>query len=291
VVSSPSSEPLASIVGRKHQSKSDDDYYLAIRPPLQIVDQKAKICWMQSLYGRDLAYVQAAAFGTLARGAAGEIVRRLHSSSAQVRRVLDVGCGAGPLTEALIDAGFEVTGVDTSAELLELARANAPEAHFIHASIYEFKIRGYDAVIAVGEPLTYHEEGANADDRIAGFFQRVSEALPPGGMLIFDVIGLGEPPLAGRTWNSGDDWAVLVETTENQPERTLVRNIETFRRIGKAYRRSHEVHTVRLFDVSTLCNQLASYGFAIETSQSYGTQQLLPRRHAFFAIRLAATGS
>jgi len=243
---------------------------------------------MQLLYGCDLAYVQAAAYGTLARGAAAEIVRRLHSSSAQVRRVLDVGCGAGPLTEALIEAGFEVTGVDTSAELLELARANAPEAQFVHASIYEFKIRGYDAVVAVGEPLAYHEEGANADERIAGFFQRVSEALPPGGMLIFDVIGFGEPSLAGRTWNSGDDWAVLVETTENQPERTLVRNIETFRRIGEVYRRSHEVHTVRLFDIRRLCDQLASCGFATETAQAYGDQQLPPRRRAFFASRLSA---
>jgi hypothetical protein len=35
----------------------------------------------------------------------------------------------------------------------------------------------------------------------------------------------------------------------------------------------------------TLRNQLASYGFATETSQSYGGQQLPPRRHAFFATR------
>lgn len=129
----------------------------------------------------------------------------------------------------------------------------------------------------LGEPLTYHAEGADADNLISGFFQRVAEALPPGGMLIFDVIGLDDPSLAGRTWNSGDDWAVLVETTENQTERTLVRNIETFRRVGEAYRRSHEVHRVRLFDVRRLCEKLASCGFATETAQSYGAQQLPPR--------------
>lgn len=109
---------------------------------------------MQSPYGCDLPYVQAVAYGTLARGTAAEILRRLRSSSAQVRRVLDVGCGAGPLTEALIEAGFQVTGVDTSAALLQRARKKVPMAHFIHASVYDAEIRGYDAVVAVGEPLT-----------------------------------------------------------------------------------------------------------------------------------------
>jgi len=237
------------------------------------------------LYASDLAYVQAAAYGTLARGAAGEIVRRLHGSRVPVRRVLDARCGAGPLAKALIEAGFSVTGVDTSAELLQLARANVPAAHFVRASIYEVEIRGYDAVVALGESLTYHHENANADSLVDAFFRRVSEGLPPGGLLIFDVIGLGEPSLAGRTWNAGEDWAVLVETTETQSERTLVRNIETFRRIGESYRRSHEVHTVRLFDTQKLRDQLASRGFTIETARSYGAQQLPARRQAFFATR------
>ena len=121
---------------------------------------------MTTLYQCDLAYVHSAAFETLARGAAREIILRLHSSSAPVRRVMDVGCGAGPLTKALVEAGFEVTGVDTSAELLELARANVPKAHFVDASIYDTEIRDYDAVVAVGEPLTYHLEGADADNLV-----------------------------------------------------------------------------------------------------------------------------
>lgn len=200
---------------------------------------------------------------------------------------MDVGCGAGSLTKALTDAGFDVTGIDTSAELLEFARAIAPKAHFVHASAYDVSIRTYDAVVAVGEPLTYHAEGTEADNLISRFFQHVAEALPTGGVLIFDVIGLGEPSLAGRTWRSDDNWAVLVETTENQTERTLVRNIETFRRVDDLYKRSHEVHAVRLFDVRRLCDQLAFYGFATETALSYGAQQLPPRRHAVFAKRLA----
>jgi len=46
--------------------------------------------------------------------------------------VLDVGCGAGdPVARFLVDAGFEVTGIDISSCMLELARDHVPEANFV----------------------------------------------------------------------------------------------------------------------------------------------------------------
>jgi SAM-dependent methyltransferase len=38
------------------------------------------------------------------------------------RRILDAGCGSGPLSAALRDRGAIVTGIDSSAKMLELAR-------------------------------------------------------------------------------------------------------------------------------------------------------------------------
>ncbi|MGB9458225.1 MAG: class I SAM-dependent methyltransferase [Bryobacteraceae bacterium] len=241
---------------------------------------------MDPLFSEDLAYIQAAAFGGLAQGAAPEVLRLLASAAIQIRRVVDVGCGAGPLTAALIQAGFEATGIDQSAELLAIARVAAPRARFIPKSIYDAEIPPCEAILAVGEPLTYHAEDADGDRLIKGFLERVSDVLPAGGMLIFDLIELGEPSLAGRVWRSGDDWAVLVDTKENQDLRTLVRDIETFRRVGQFYRRGREVHTVRLFDTQALCHQLATCGFATETAQAYGSQLLGPRRRAFYCTRI-----
>ncbi|MFZ3368779.1 MAG: methyltransferase domain-containing protein [Candidatus Sulfotelmatobacter sp.] len=240
---------------------------------------------MEPLYKQDLAHIQAAAFGNLAQGAAPEIIRLLKCAPVQIRRVVDVGCGAGPLTAALVEAGFEVTGIDSSAELLAIARTAISKAHFIHGSVYETQIPACQAIVALGEPLTYHAEGADADFLVESFFRAASHVLPMGGMLIFDVIELGGPSLAGRYWSSGEDWAVLAETEEDQGSRTLVRNIETFWRVDQLYRRGCEVHRIRLFDTATLSNQLAARGFSTETAQAYGAQKLAPRRRAFFSSR------
>jgi SAM-dependent methyltransferase len=240
---------------------------------------------MGHLYNRDLAHIHAFGFASSAERAAPEIVQVLKSAPIQIRRVIDVGCGAGPLTRVLCGAGFDVTGIDSSEELLRYARKAAPAARFVNASAYDAELGSCDAILAINERLTFHAEDVDADHLIREFFQRACEALPVRGMLIFDVIELGEPSLAGRFWASGDDWAVLVDTTEDQADRILVRDITTFRRAGELYRRGREVHCVRLFDTRTLCGYLAACGFTVETAQRYGSQPLLPRRRAFFATR------
>jgi SAM-dependent methyltransferase len=238
---------------------------------------------MATLYGQDLAFIQAKGFGDLARGAAPEIVRLLRSASTPVKRVVDLGCGAGPLSAVLVEAGFEVTGIDVSDELLSIARA-CPSAGFIQASIYDLEIPKCEAILAAGELLTYHEADG-AEGRVRSFFRRASETLPSGGMLIFDVIEMGEPSLAGRFWKTGEDWAVLSETEEDQSVRSLIRRIETFRRVGDLYRRGREVHRVRLFDTGEVCGWLETAGFNFTTAQSYGDFRLAQRRRAFFCTR------
>ena len=240
---------------------------------------------MNRLYQQDLAFIQALGFGGFALGAASEIIRQLRSSATAVRCVVDVGCGAGPLSTALVDARFEVTGIDVSGELLAIAGSVCPAARFIHASIYDVEIPECQAILAVGEPLTYHD-GDGAEDRVRGFFQRASETLPCGGMLIFDLIELGEPSLAGRVWRTGEDWAVLAETQEDQSARSLIRTIDTFRRVGNLYRRGREMHRVRLFDRGEVCGWLEQAGFCARTANAYGDFRLAPRRRAFFCTRV-----
>jgi SAM-dependent methyltransferase len=68
------------------------------------------------------------------------------------RRVLDAGCGSGPLSAALRDRGASVTGFDSSAGMLELARRRLGSGADLHladlGSPLPFPDGAFDDVIA-----------------------------------------------------------------------------------------------------------------------------------------------
>lgn len=249
------------------------------------------------LYGEDLAYVHAAGFGDFARRVAPHVVALLRAAPRLPRVAVDLGCGAGVSTAALVAAGFDTIAVDPSRPLLELARVTVTATdggsaalaghtlRFVNASAHDYDFPPCAAILALGEPLTYHDPGVDADARLRDLFARAASALAAGGFLIFDLIVTGEPTLASRGWTSGDDWAVLFETSEEHAARTLRRRIVTFREVSGAYRRSDETHEVRVFERDTVTTWLVAAGFDVETASGYGPVPLLPRRTAFTARR------
>src|SRR5207244_877802 len=57
-------------------------------------------------------------------------------AGAAIRRVLEVGCGTGQLTEALAARGLDVEAVEPGANLAELARRRVPSLE-VHAGRFE----------------------------------------------------------------------------------------------------------------------------------------------------------
>jgi len=239
---------------------------------------------MTDLYDEDLAFIQAAGFGELAAAAVADLVPRLKQRGA--RRVIDVGCGAGVTTKALVEAGFDTLAIEPSSALLELARKANPRARFQRASAYDVSLEPADAILAVGEPLTYHAPHDDAESQLQRFFTNASRALPPGGTLVIDLIETGGPSLSARAWKAGPDWAVLSASVEDAQRRQLTRLIETFREVGDgAYRRRSEAHRVRLFERGAVISWLEQAGFEVQTATAYGGFELPPRRVAFYATR------
>ena len=236
-----------------------------------------------ALYDEDLAYIHHEGFGDYARSAAEGLLAALAGRGVASGTVVDLGCGSGIWLSRLIEAGYDAVGVDQSTAMLELARNVAPEAELHLCSITDFALPPCDAVTALGEVLCYFTAEDSPPD-LAAVFGRVGEALRPGGVLAFDLLVEGER-MAYASARKGEDWAILLEVTENLEPRVLSRDQTIFRKQGGLYRRSQEIHRVRVCSPAEVTAELKAAGFQVETSPAYGTFELPPRRLAFFATR------
>ena len=128
-----------------------------------------------SYYGPDQAQIHHTRFGDLAADAACLLIERLDAVGLTDGHVMDLGCGSGILAAALIAAGYEVTGVDISSAMIDLARVSAPGGSFTVGSVH-------DAVLAPSVGVTATEAGPSLDRRIVilvrepdGRYRRVDE--------------------------------------------------------------------------------------------------------------------
>lgn len=230
-------------------------------------------------YGDDLAYVHDTGYGDFARKAAPGVLALLRDAGVTGGLVADLGCGSGIWARRLLDAGYEVLGVDVSAAMLDLARLRVPQATFVEASFLDVDLPPCAAVTALGECFNYAFDPRVDRAALRRYFERVAAALRPGGVLVFDVI---EPGLRlGRTFGAGEDWATLVELSADPP--LLVRDITAFRRVGDLYRRSEERHPLLPLDRADLIADLEHAGLRPQLLDGYGDMAMLPGRVAVLA--------
>jgi len=229
-----------------------------------------------TLYSNDLAYIHDAGFGRFADRAAPELLRILRRHGITPTRtrptVIDIGCGSGILAAHLASAGYDVLGIDRSAAMIRLARAKAPRARFRVASLVDAALPHSSAVIAIGEIVSYVPGGLPVLRR---FFRRVRAALAPGGVFVFDFI----ESAARRTFPprrfGGPDWALVASATADGSGRILTRRMVTFRKIGGEFRRSREVHRVRIYSRDEIGAALGAAGLAYEMRRSIGRLPLM----------------
>ena len=110
-----------------------------------------------------------------------------------------------------VDAGYRVLGIDISEAMIELSRNKVPEAEFRVGSLFEVEIPSCDAVTAVSEVLNYLFDAENEERGLGRLFRRVHDALVPGGVFIFDVLGPGQVP-PGATDEGFRRWGGLGST-------------------------------------------------------------------------------
>ena len=128
-------------------------------------------------------------------------------------KILNLGCGTGMHDRKLIDLGFEVTGIDKSAEMIAIARERVPEANYIVGDMSDFDLNEkFDVVICMFSSLGYLTE----QEQIDSFFGSVSNHLVDEGLLILDVwngLGVAKDPPTSREKVVEDGNLKIVRTS------------------------------------------------------------------------------
>jgi trans-aconitate methyltransferase len=99
------------------------------------------------------------------------------------KTLVDAGCGTGHDAAFLAAAGFAVTGVDASPQMIELARSRAPQAQFAVGDVFSWRPPApVDGVVCRGvfDEITDDEERQRGVDSLFAM-------LRPGGLLIVSV--------------------------------------------------------------------------------------------------------
>lgn len=105
--------------------------------------------------------------------------------------ILELGCGHGvPISQVLVEEGFDVYGVDASATLIEAFRRQFPEAHAECSAVEESEFFGrmFDGIVACGLMFLL------SADAQRDVIRKIAKALKPGGKFLFAA------PRGAVTW-------------------------------------------------------------------------------------------
>jgi SAM-dependent methyltransferase len=172
--------------------------------------------------------------------------------------VLDLACGTGQLAALLAERGFEVTGLDSSAGMLAIARARAPSTRFVQADARTFELPDrFDAVVSVFDSLNH----IVSMDELRAVFGRVKNVLVSGGSFVFDLNTVDAVASGHSETLVGEDHVAVIRTRFDPPRRVLTFEAIIFRSRGRLWERSDVRLLQRCHDDEEVRHALIEAGF------------------------------
>lgn len=205
--------------------------------------------------------------------------------------VLELGCGTGKMTRLLAQAGYDMIGVDSSEEMLQVAReqewaadrfeagdigkderaanesASAETGRkvsdilYLHQDMREFELYGtVKAVVCVCDSLNYILE----EEELLAVFSLVNNYLDPGGIFIFDMNTLykyreilGESTICENREEGSFIWENFYDDKEqmNQYDLTLFIREQDAQDLYRKYEETHFQRGYELQKVRSLLEQ------------------------------------
>ncbi|GAA0353978.1 class I SAM-dependent DNA methyltransferase [Bacillus horti] len=193
-----------------------------------------------------------------------------HKSEVQpsMQSILDLGCGTGTLTVELGKKGFQLIGLDNSADMLVLASEKSRDARvpiqWLEQDMREIElVEKVDTIVCFCDSLNY----ITSEEDVQAVFQSVSANLKEEGYFIFDVHSLFKMReiFGDHTFASAEDKTSLIWQCFWEEEEYLIEHQLTFFHQTEEllYERFDETHVQKAYEIEDLCTWLSEAGFKI----------------------------
>lgn len=204
--------------------------------------------------------------------------------------VVDLGCGTGTLTELLYRKGYDMIGIDNSAEMLDIAmekRARSgSEILYLQQDMCELELYStVGTVISVCDCLNYLLE----EEDLAEVFRLVNNYLYPGGLFLFDFNTvykyrqvIGDTVIAENRENCSFIWENYYHEDEEINEYDLTVFVQEE---GDRFRRFTENHFQRGYTPETMCSLVEGAGMQVIRLLDADTmQEITPESERIYVL-------
>ncbi|WP_087971736.1 class I SAM-dependent DNA methyltransferase [Oceanobacillus rekensis] len=189
----------------------------------------------------------------------------INNSDKKINKIVDLGCGTGEITSRLADMGYQMTGVDYSADMLTYAEHKASKNNhsiqWLHQDLITLEgLSEYDAAISYCDVINY----ITSPDDLKKTFENVATSLKAGGLFIFDVHSLYqvEENYLNQTFaDVTDDASYIWFCSEGEERGEMFHDLTFFSRVGDEYVRFDEFHHQRTHPVEFFKKLLIDTGF------------------------------
>jgi SAM-dependent methyltransferase len=170
--------------------------------------------------------------------------------------VLDLGCGTGSFCIEMAGRGYDMIGIDISADMLACAKAKSVEKGrdilFLNQNMARFELYGtVDAIVCLIDSINY----VTYKNELKRLFKLARNYLNPGGLFIFDINSeykLKEVLGSNVFHHIEEDLAYIWQNSYDSSSKLCRFDLTVFAGQSQSFSRFDEVHYERAYSTAEM---------------------------------------